>query len=58
MLNPNHPFQTTEASSIRQQIIQRVRAELRRRINVGYKNINITNVESEVDTFLREMKII
>ena len=57
-LNPAHPFQTRESLDIRDQIIQRVHSELRRRINLGYKNLDVSKVENEVDAFLKEMKII
>lgn len=56
-INPSHQFQASEAYDVRSQIIQRVHSELLRRIGLGYKNVNLSLVESFIDTLLKEMNI-
>ena len=47
-----------EAEKIRKKIINKVKAELRLRIEKGYRNINLDFVGEIVEQTLREMKIL
>ena len=52
-INPaNPPFPIQDREEIRSSIIKRVKAELSLRISRGYKNLDISKVEMEVDEAL------
>lgn len=56
-INPAIPFSETEASAVREEIVRRVNTDLQQRIRAGYAGIDLSRVELEVDTFLKEMAI-
>lgn len=57
-LNPvNSPLTTTDLEFIKFQLNKRINSELILRISKGYKNINLSIVEEEIDKALRELKI-
>lgn len=55
-LNKSLPGKDTE--DIRMKVINRVKAELKLRIEKGYENINISLVEEFVDRALKELSVI
>lgn len=57
-INPvNTPLQERDINYIREKIIKRAKAELEKRISLGYENIDLNLIEKEVDKILKEAKI-
>ncbi len=51
------PFSLTDIEHIKNKIIKKVTAELRRRILNCYEHINLSLIEKEVDRTLKSLKI-
>ncbi len=47
-----------DVMEIKKKVVNRVKAELKTRIDKGYKNIDLERVEEFVDKALREMKVL
>ena len=52
------PLPERDIEYIRDKITKKVKAELQLRISKGYENIDLSLIESRVDSTLKEMKII
>lgn len=58
-VNPiNKSLPGRDAEDIKMKVINRVKAELKLRIEKGYENINISLVEEFVEKSLQELKVI
>lgn len=58
-INPkNKSFSRKNVDYIRNKVVRRVKSELLLRIEKGYKNIDISIVEQEINNVLKEMIII
>lgn len=57
-LNPlNTPLTYADKNYIRFHLQKRVNSELRLRISRGYKNINLSLIEEEIDNIFKKLKI-
>lgn len=56
-INPPANFPLKDASEIRERLVRKVKTELVSRIAKGYKNLNLSSVEPEVEEALKEMNI-
>ena len=57
-INPVDKPLLKDAKDIKKDIMSRVNNELKIRISKGYKNIDLDSVESTVNKFLKELKVI
>jgi len=58
-INPlDKVFSLVDATSLREKIIQNVKAELNLRISKGYLNIDLSLVEVLVDKYLKELRVV
>lgn len=57
-INPiNEPLPNTDITYIKDKILNKVMYKLKSRISDGYDNIDLSSIENEVDTALKEAKI-
>ena len=58
-INPiNSTLPLKDIQEIRDKISKKVKMELRARISLGYKNIDLSSVETEINNVLEELKVI
>src|SRR3989344_6208047 len=55
-INSALPFK--DIQEIKDKISKKVKMELRSRISLGYKNIDLSSVETEINNVLEELKVI